>query len=284
MERTNKIYIVGTLKEIKDTRTGEKDGNSWIGGTAIVQSGSEENLIEVKYFTSETTVTGKPNKKYQNYLNLENLVGKRVKVNGELSGRAFYNAAQGQLIKFNEVTAGFFNSASENDEDKATFEYSGFVTQELTEKLNEKEELQYYTFSIGQANYNGETMREVQFRISPDRNDIADAVRDAYTVRTTVFIQGVIQHRVTTETREEEVAIGEPIVKTFTNVDKGFYMTGGKQPIVDDSAYTDEQIDKLLASYKEYIADIERKAKEQNNSGNSVSKNQPAKGDSNRLI
>ena len=104
MERTNKIYVIGTLSQVKDTRSGEKDGIAWVAGTAVVTSGTNE--IEFKYYSSEKTKAGKPNSRYTNYTGLEARVGERVKVNGELSGRLWFNEGQGQVINFNELSAG----------------------------------------------------------------------------------------------------------------------------------------------------------------------------------
>ena len=109
MERTNKIYVVGTLTDIRDLRDGEKDGKKWIAGTAVVSSNDSE--IEIKYFSLDTTKDGAPNKRYKNYTELASKIGGRVKVNGELSGRVFYNESTSQIINFNEVSAGFFNDA-----------------------------------------------------------------------------------------------------------------------------------------------------------------------------
>ena len=53
LEKTNKVYVIGTLTQVKDVRRGEKDNVPWIAGTAIVKSGSSE--IEFKYYSSKPT-------------------------------------------------------------------------------------------------------------------------------------------------------------------------------------------------------------------------------------
>ena len=282
MERTNKVFIVGTLKELPadKQRTGEKDGVAWIAGSAIIESGKSE--IEVKFFALEKTQDGKDNKRYPNYVALPKLVGQRVKVNGELSGRVFYNATQGQITSFNEITAGFFNSAKADEADAATFEYSGFVTKPLHERLNKDEELVAYEMEIAQANYREDNMQIFKFTVDKDNTRIRSAIESSYVKNTTVFITGQIHYDVVMEERTEEVDFGDPIVKKFLNTRKTFVITGGKQPIVEDGlAYTSEKIAELEAAYKTFLADVEEQAKSSSN----VAKAEPAKtSNTNRLL
>lgn len=277
MERTNKVYVIGTLAQVKDTRSGEKDGIHWIAGTAVVTSGKSE--FEFKYYSSAKTQAGKDNSRYANYINLTDKVGERVKVNGEISGRIWYNAAQGQIINFNELSAGFFNTPKPTEADVATFEYSGFVTKPLYERYNKDEELIAYEMEIAQANYAGNNMQIVRFTVDKDNPQIVAAVEKAYVKGTTVAINGVIRYEVFTEEKVEPVAFGEPVVKTFQNTRKLFLITGGKEPILEDgAAYTPQQIATLQSAYNDYLAQTEKEAKERNASGSSVSKSAPATG------
>ena len=274
MERTNKVFIVGTLKELPadKQRTGDKDGVAWIGGTAIVQSG--DNEIEVKYFALEKTQDGRENKRYPNYVALPKMVGQRVKINGELTGRVFYNEGQGQLMPFNEITGGFFNSAKADDADVATFEYSGFVTKPLHERLNKDEQLIAYEIEIGQANYREDNMQVFKFTVDKDNARIKNAIENSYSKNTTVFITGQIRYEVVMEERTEEVDFGDPIVKTFQNTRKTFVITGGKQPIVEEGlAYTTEKINELQSAYQDFLTNLEEQAKD----SSTVAKSEPAK-------
>lgn len=274
MERTNKIYIVGTLLDLPadKLRRGSKDGNDWISGLAIVKSGDSE--IEVKFFSLANTKDNKPNKRYANYLTLENLVGKRVKINGDLSGRVFYNEGQGQITAFNEINAGFFNIAGPEDKDTATFEYSGFVTKPLHDRLNKDEKVVAHEIEIAQANYNQDNMQIFRFMVRPDDTKIRQAVEASYEKNTTVFITGVIEYEVSFETKTEEVDFGDPTEKVYRNVLKKFIITGGKQPITQEGlAYTVEDIRKLESSYQEYLTFVEEQAK----SSATAVKSEPAK-------
>ena len=278
MDRTNKVYVIGTLLQVKDTRSGEKansDGKNipWIAGTAVVKSGDSE--IEFKYYASAETQKGKANARYSNYSSLEEKVGDRVKVNGELSGRVWYNEGQAQIINFNEVSAGFFNAPKPTDEDTATFEFVGFVTKPIHERYDkEGEKLLAYEIELGQANYQQNNMQIVKFTVPVDSQRIYNAIAAAYHKDLTVSISGNIVYEVTIEEKTEEVAFGDPIVKKFQNTRKSFVITGGKQPIFDEGiAYSKADIAKLQSAYNEYLAQIEQEAKE----NKTVINNEPAK-------
>lgn len=284
LERTNKIYVIGTLTQVKDTRNGEKDGTPWIAGTAVVKSGNNE--FEFKYYSSKLTNAGKENSRYSNYLGLANRINERVKVNGEVSGRLWFNEGQGQVINFNELSAGFFNTPKPTEEDTATFEYGGFVTKPIYERYNKDEQLIAYEMEIAQANYNGDNMQIVRFTIDKDNPKIISAIEKAYGKGTTVFVMGEIRYEVVMEEKVEEVAFGDPIVKKYQNTRKSFVITGGKQPIIEDGqAYSNADISRLQSSYNDYTAQLEKDAKEKSSAGDSATKKAPAASDNqNRLL
>lgn len=275
MERTNKIYVIGTLAQVKDVRTGDKDGIKWLAGTAVVTS--DTNEFEFKYYASEKTQKGKDNSRYANYETLANRVGERVKVNGEVSGRLWFNEAQGQVINFNELSAGFFNTPKPSEADVATFEFGGFVVKPLYERYNKEEELIAYEMEVAQANYNGDNMQIVRFSVDKDNPKTVSAISSAYSKGTTIFISGVIKYEVVMEEKVEEVAFGDPIVKKYQNTRKSFVITAGKQPIIDDGlAYSPAQIATLQSAYSDYTAQLEKDAKDKNQAGDSVVKKAPA--------
>lgn len=275
MERTNKIYVIGTLAQVKDVRTGDKDGVKWVAGTAVVTS--DANEFEFKYYAAEKTQKGKENSRYANYETLANRVGERVKVNGEVSGRLWFNDAQGQVINFNELSAGFFNTPKPSEADVATFEFGGFVVKPLYERYNKEEELIAYEMEVAQANYNGDNMQIVRFSVDKDNPKTVSAISSTYSKGTTIFISGVIKYEVVMEEKVEEVAFGDPIVKKYQNTRKSFVITAGKQPIIDDGlAYSPAQIATLQSAYSDYTAQLEKDAKDKSQAGDSVVKKAPA--------
>lgn len=276
LERTNKVYVVGTLREDIEVREGEKDGQEYIGGKFSVEV-SEDNVIEFKFFSYRLTVKNQRNKRYDNFKNLPNLAGQRVRINAELSGRAFYLANQGQTISFNEVSPSFINLAKNEDENTATFEFSGFVFSPLIERMDKEDNIVSYDLEVAQANYNGEKMQLLRFNINPSSRGIISSVRERYTKHSTIAFNGVIKHTPVTETKTEEVEFGEAITKTFTSIKKQYVITGGQNPLLDERAYTSEEIDALTSSYREFLLSVEENAKNSVESGDTISTPKEAK-------
>jgi len=274
MERLNKIYVVGTLKEV-EIRKGEKDGKNYVGGSCVVVANDQP--IELKFFSNELTKEGKVSKKYNNILELESMVGRRVSSNGELTSRAFYQESAGQTITFNEINAGFINLVKDTVADTATFEFSGYVVRPLYERLNKDQELIAYEMEIGQVNYSGENLNIIRFTVGKDSSRIISAIQSSYGKNATVSINGEIHYQVTEVEKKEEVAFGEPIVKKFTNVIKTFVITGGKPVIVSEEAYTPTQIAALESAYADYLKSVEKEAKTKVQSGQVAVTPAPAK-------
>lgn len=277
--RTNKVYIVGTLTQVKDVREGEKDGVRWIGGTAVIKSG--DNDIETKFYSSEKTKAGKSNVKYSIYTKLADRVNERVKINGDVLGRIWFSPREGQLITFNEINAGFFNTPRVDEEDAATFEYGGFVYKPIQERQNKDGELIGYEIQIAQANFNNNNMQVVKFFVDKDRTDIVSAIESQYPKNTTVEIMGNIMYEVTNEVRTEEVSFGSPIQKIIPVTRKALVINGGKEAILDEAiAYSQEDISELETSYRNFMEATEQAAKNRADSGDmSPNNTTPAKSD-----
>jgi hypothetical protein len=282
MENINKAYVIGTLTEV-EIREGQKDGKEYIAGKFKVAV-SEENIVEHTFFSYETTREGKVSSRYKNYQGIERLKGQRIKVTSGIGSRAFYSDKEGQVIHFNEVNASFINPVKETDENTSTFEYSGYVVKPLHERLNKEEELVAYEMEIGQANYKGDNLVLVRFTVNPDNTRMVEGVQTHYAKGTTVSIIGEIKHNVTIVEQKIEVMLGEPTVKHFENVLKTYEITGGKEAIVSDSAYTPAQINELENAYQTYLTDVEAKAKETAKSGQSTAKDAPGKSDKHKLV
>ena len=281
MENLNKTYVVGTLKDV-EIREGEKNGNKYIAGKFVVQV-DEKNLVQHTFFTYELTKKKQTSKRYSNYKALEGMEGTRVKVTGSINSREYYVANDGQVIHFNEVNAGFINPAKETDQNVSTFEISGYVIKPLHERNNKDGDLISYEMLVGQADYNGR-LAKVKLSVNLDNGAMIEAIQNNYVKDATISVLGEIRHETTQREEKVEVMIGEPIVKHFTDVIKTFVITGGKEVIVSESAYTDAQIKKLEDEYQDYIVELEKEAKAKVESGETTVKDAPAKGNSSKLI
>ena len=251
----NKVFITGELVEVSTQTRTSASGKDYISGKVVVKCGSEDgkdNLVEAKLLAFAKNKDGSDSKMYQTYLTLERYLNQRVLITAELRDGSMVSQ-QGNVIHFNEINVKFINPARTDAVDCVKFEYSGFVVKEIYERTNKDGELIGYRIEVGQANYNGTNMSVIRFDV--DKNDlgIVEAIQQIYTAATTVEFSGIITYLTTIETKTEEVAFGEPTVRTYTRSEKSFRITGGKEPIDMDSpdAYTDEMIRTLIAAYKE---------------------------------
>jgi hypothetical protein len=109
-------------------------------------------------------------------------------------------------------------------------------------------------------------MSVLKFDVDKDDTNIAQAIEANYETGATVKFNGNLIYTSRTETKTEQVAFGDPIVKNITISDKAYRITGGDAPFEEDGpdTYTVDEIKKFVADYK--AADAERLAKEKEKS------------------
>ena len=258
--KLNKVYIVGTVAEVDVNEHKTKDGSkNFISGKVVVKCviDNKDNLVEVRVIANELNKDGSANKMFTSYKALPGMLGKRVRVTGELNDESMFTD-DNTLRHFNTIRGTFFNSARNDEVDACTFEYSGFVTKGIIERKNKDDELIGFRIEIAQANYNNTNMKNIRFDVNKNDINIAQAIESNYLVGSTVKIQGKISYDTRTETREEEVSFGEANKKTIVYTDKVYRIVGGSEPY-DDGApetYAAEEIKALVEAYK--TADAEK--------------------------
>lgn len=258
--KTNKVYVVGTLQEVNTNVGTTKKGDTYIGGKIIVKVG-ENNLVEFKLFANEFTKAGTTNKMFETYKKLDAFLYKKVKVTGELQEGSMIDQASGTVKKYNEIRLTFVNAAKADEQEVATFEFGGFVVKSIYERTNKDGELIGHRLEVAQSNYNDTNIQIIKFDIDKNDVNIASAIEGSYEVGATVSFSGTISRTTRTETKLEEVAFGDPIVKTIVYTDKSYRICGGNVPLdaADPSAYTTEEIKKFIEAYK--AADVDKLAK-----------------------
>lgn len=266
MERTriNKVEVVGTLTEVDTQIRATSDGRNYISGKIVVKTiqNDIESLIEMRIMAFEKTKTGEISKLFTTYSGLSSLLFKRVKVQGELREDSFVGQ-DGILHKYNSIYVKFVNNARDTDLDCATFEYSGFVTKSIYERRNKEDELLGYKLEVAQANYNSTNIQVLRFDIDAQDVNIQSAIDTYYTVGSTVMFSGIISYITSVETKIEEQAFGDPVVRTFTRSEKSYRITGGREAFgeEDPDTYSSEEISSLVAAYKAADADRIARAK-----------------------
>lgn len=260
--KLNKVFIVGTVVEV-NTQVREGNGKKYVNGKVVIKTtiNDVENLIDCKVLAFEKTKSGEISKMFTNYCGLDGYLNKRVRVSAELAENFIPDQTNGTLKKFNQVNLKFINPAKSDDVDTATFEFNGFVVKPIYERKNKDDETIGYRIEIAQANYNNSNIQVIRFDVNAQDVNIVNAIEANYEAGATVEISGMLSSISTTETRTEEVAFGEPVVKTFVNTNRQYRITGGKEVIGEESPdyYPPEEIKQLVAAYKQ--ADVERLAK-----------------------
>lgn len=248
--KDNRVWITGELTEYDLSIKEDRDGNEYISGQVIVKSmiNGSEQLIPVDFYSRAKTQSGTPNKLFASYVAMENKLGKRISIQGEIQENRFFQESSGQLVSYNRVAGRFVNDPRQNQEDRADFTFAGYVVAPITEKLNKDGELLFHEITLAEANYNGEFPIYIKFAVKSLK--VADVIADLYQKGSTVKVNGHYEIETSSEERTEETAFGEPIKKVYTSTFKNFIITSGYEP-VDDNAYSAEDIIALDKVYAE---------------------------------
>ena len=264
MLNKNKVYIVGELVEIKNFKEGIYDDKNYVATTIVVKSevDGQTLLTEARNFTNEKNKDGSINKNYATIKNISDLLGKRVVVSGaSLTSERFWSSRTSQLVNSTRVKFNVIRLAKSTEtEDKASFEFGGFVTRPIKEVTDENNDVIYYQISIGQANYAEDNMFEVNFTVDKDHEKAIQYMEDQYISGATVEVTGVCRTIVTSKSVPVEAAFGEPITKEYINTDKKFVIISGSEVISGEGEYTEEVINNLVAAYSATGKDIQAKA------------------------
>lgn len=259
--KDNRVWITGELMDYGLEIKEDREGREYISGQIVVRSIIEdkEQLIPIDFFSRALTAAGAPNKLFASYVALENKIGKRISVQGEIQENRFFQEGSGQVISYNRVAGRFVNDARSNQEDRNDFTFSGYVAAPISERLNKDGEVIFHEITLAEANYSGEFPIYVKFTITNDRTAIA--VADLYRKGLTVKVNGRYEIETSSNEVEEETAFGEPIKRVYTSTFRNFVIVSGTEP-AEKGAYAPEDIALLDTAYAERGLDIESRARE----------------------
>lgn len=261
----NTIKIVGHLVSAEIKTGNRKDnGAGFITVNAIVQSNIEgkTNEYEVSFSASQMTKDGKVSQLYTSYSKMKELEGRKVQIDGDMRENRYWSTRLNQLVSGQTLNGKFVKGVVESTPDEATFEMGGFVLAQPVEKTNKSNEIYRYDVKLGQANWRGDNMNVFVLHVRPEDRAIIEGVK-TYNVGDTVRLTGTLNFIVETITKEvnNEGGFGAPIVKTFTNRQKNFWITGGSAAIKDETAYPAATVRALVAAYKAKDVELESNGK-----------------------
>lgn len=259
--KENKVWITGELLEYGLETKVDKNGHEYISGQIVIKSiiNGNEQLIPIDFYSRAVTQAGTPNKLFATYLAMENKVGKRITVQGEIQENRFFQENSGQVISYNRIAGRFVNDAKSNQEDTADFSFMGYVVAPIAERLDKEGKLLYHEIIFAEANYSGDFPIHVKLTVKNEK--IANKIAEIYPKGTTTKINGRYEIETTSNEVSEETAFGEPMKRVYTSTFKHFVVSSGTEP-TDKGAYTPEYIAELEAAYAARGVEIESAARE----------------------
>lgn len=261
MTKKNDVFIIGEVVEVKTDVRISSENKKYISGkisVKVVDNGIE-NIIDVSVFAFEKTKNGADNKLFKSYATLDSMLNKRVRVTGSLGEGSIVDESTGDVRHFNQINGKFINAAYNTDtEDKATFEYSGFVTRPIYERKDKEDNLLGYRLEVAQSTYDDKGLYVIRFDVNKNDVDKARVIEANYTTGSTVEFSGTLGSTTTVETKTIPADFGEPMVKTFVKTERSYTIQSGSNPLAegDENAYSMEMIKALVAAYKQ--ADLDR--------------------------
>lgn len=257
--KTNYFNLIGTLisADVKvDNR--KADGAAYVSVNAQVSSVilGHTHTFKVSFFALQLNKNGAENKLFKTYEDMPNMLGKRVSINGDLRETRFFSQDQKQLVSANTLSGRFISVADIKVADKAEFALDGFITKALIEKENKEGELYRYDITIAQSNYNDTNISAFTLNVKPGNKGIIDGLRNYHEVGSTISLKGNLEAITTvTSVQDTKMAFGEPVQKTYTDIQKGFYIVSCSEPITVNN-YTAEITAPLIKAYNDAGAAI----------------------------
>lgn len=259
--RANSFKVVGTLASA-DVKTGVAKNGGYVSVDAIVTSEFDGRMHEyqVGFFANETTKEGAHSKLYDTYVGLKDLVNHKVEINGDIRENRYWSTNLGQLISTQLLSGRWVKSVPVTTADEGTYELGGFFGR-ISEKRNKADEVYRYDVVIGQSNFNGDNMSVYTVHIDPTDREILAGV-EGYSIGDTVKLKGTLAFTVETKTEvDPNSGFGQPMMRTFTNKQRNFYITSGSNPIEGDNAYDTVTISTLKAAYEKRDLELMSAAK-----------------------
>jgi len=290
--KTNEVSIVGTLVDVEGTPRVSREGEDFISLKLTVKSliqdeentdlPAREQVTEISLYSKKLKKgTQELNKLYAKYINVPNLLGKRVSISGEIKEDKFFSERNGDMVSFNGVRGRFVQEAKPSEIDKADFSFAGYVRKPLAAKTNRDGEVIHYELQMAQANYNDKMPINVTLSIDKDNEGIISILQEIYLAGVTGLLSGefltttsIVEKTVQTDT----ASFGTPKTQVFTNVYKTLRVSGGNEPIPqeDSGAYKPDFMMELKTAYDKDSVKREEDAKNREEAGQSVIGNKTA--------
>lgn len=262
--RTNLFKVVGTLANV-NVKTGVAKSGGYVSVDAVITAVIDgvNNEYQIGFYAAETTKEGKHSKLYDTYVGLPELLNKKVEITGEIRENRYWSTNLGQLISTQLLSGRWVKGVPASTTDEGSYEIGGFIGRQVTERKNKNDEVYRYDVTLGQSNFNGDGMSIFTLHINPENREILNGV-ESYEIGETVKLKGKLAFTVETKTEADpNSGFGEPMMRTYTNRQRNFYIIGGSNPgaITGDEAYTPAVVKQLKEAYDKRDVELQSSAK-----------------------
>lgn len=264
-ESSNYFKVVGTLVKA-DVKTGtmKANGEEYVSVKATVESliNNEKNTYDIDFFSAKLTkADDKGNRAesqlYTSYVNLPTLLNKKVEVTGSISEDRYVNKQNNTLVSTQKLSGRFVRGTADTTADESTFTIGGFILSGLRQSQNKEGEVYRYSIEVGQENYSGK-LNKFTLHVNPKDGDIVSGL-ESLGVGTTFKFVGTLNFITQTQTVEQPAVFGKPIVRTYTNTYRNYYIeSGSNEDIIE---YPDDVVTKLISDYKANDTELLNNAK-----------------------
>lgn len=274
LARENIVTIIGTLESNNMTRDNDKGTarTPLVKGNLVIKVTSPKPMsIPINYYVKSIANAGTPRKLYGQIETLKQ--GQRINIQANIRDNKFWDESRGQLVRTKRLELTFINAVKDGEADRADFSFSGYVSEPLKEVHSRDGELTGWALKLAQANYLKEHAEVITFNVDPNDQRAISYIKSEYTKGKTVKVSGLLDFDVKTETVEQAVDFGQPIVKTYQRTISNLVISSGVS--VTEGVYEIADIDRLNDGDLANDKDVELKAKGKEKSGAAISTNKP---------
>lgn len=293
VESVNNLVINGILSEL-DVRTDKTaDGREYVRGRATIRVDQEingevvQNDIPIQMFSMKKKKDGTLNPNYDRIVKYQTKFvpmsiaedasqASRIYVGGSAAAveeNIFLNK-QGNLVSSFQIASNFLNEARKNEEDCATFEFTGVIGKMKEEVDKEGEETGRIIVSLITFGYNGKA--NVIDLIAEDvpGSNAKTFIEGHWEEGDTVSVAGLIKMSFKTIEWEEEQGFGDPIKRHRTVGSRELLIKKGSGEGLEESlSYDPDLVNVALEEREKYKQEILNK--NSSSSASSTGKKKP---------
>ena len=249
-ESINIVNLIGKIIEI-ESRTGlTKKGVPYIGGTVKVET-SPDNIVPVGFFAQEITSKGKENPLYKSLKTVAEdfktvqkdtrEVADVIEIGGARLSENIFFPQSDRMVRSFQINGAFFNRKP-NADTKNEFIVSGEILQ-VIEDIKNDVPAGTLTLRLLVVGY-GDKANILDFKVEDPA--AVKYVQSTFTEGMEVKITGSIVIDETIEEIKEEVAFGDPIIRTTRKTERKLVITSATAPV--DSSISQEDKATMLAT------------------------------------